>query len=291
MSLTAKGYATIVSSPYELYYLDQQKTPEDMFLADPIPESSSLTVQQERLVLGGEVCMWGEFVNAETVDSRVWPNTLALAERFWSPQSDRDVAEMYRRLWIVSLELDAMGLTHLSGPERLRRQIFGSEHPEALDILASVTKPAGWMELWKHPINEYSPLNEFVDAVVADPPMRREIAMEIDSVVSRNSVMTEAKVALRKRFEEWQYASQTLIAGRSRSAQLSKIEQRARQLGELGEVGLQSLAYLDSHTSPPALWLVQQQNTISEAKKPSALIYFVFLPDFEKLLDAAGAAQ
>ena len=289
-NLASEGYATIVSSPYELYYLDQQKTAEEMFLADPIPANSALTLQQERLILGGEVCMWGEFINAETIDSRVWPNTMALAERFWSPRSDRDVAEMYRRLWNVSLELDAIGLTHLSGPERLRRHIFGSAHPEALDTLASVTKPAGFMELWKHPIDEYSPLNDMVDAVVADPPMRWQIAMETDSVVSGKPGMTDAKAALRKHFEEWQHAAPMLIAWAPRANCLSNIEQRARQLGTLAEVGLESLAYLDSHTSPPGLWLAHQQDIINEAKKPSALIYFVFLPDLEKLLHAAAAS-
>src|ERR1039458_10783489 len=89
------------------------------------------------LFRSGEVCMWAEQLNPETVDSRVWPRTFAIAERFWSPQSDRDVQDMYRRLRIASLELEDVGLTQISGPEKLRRNILdrSEEHTSELQSL------------------------------------------------------------------------------------------------------------------------------------------------------------
>src|SRR6185437_1757471 len=71
----SQGYTGILSAPY---YLDAQKTAEMMFLADPIPADTKLTPEQQKLILGGEICMWGEQIHPETVDSRVWPRSLAV---------------------------------------------------------------------------------------------------------------------------------------------------------------------------------------------------------------------
>ncbi len=165
---TTQGYTGILSAPY---YLDAQKTSEEMFLADPVPADTKLTPDQQKLILGGEVCMWSEQIEYATIDSRVWPRTLAIAERFWSPQSDRDVADMYRRLRIASLELEDVGLNHISGPQKLRRNLAGSAHPEAIDTFASVLEPVsfGDREDTQH-TDSYTSLDRLVDAVVADPP-------------------------------------------------------------------------------------------------------------------------
>ncbi|HEY2001113.1 MAG TPA: family 20 glycosylhydrolase, partial [Acidobacteriaceae bacterium] len=90
-----QGYRGILSAPY---YLDAMKSNETHYLADPIPADTTLTPEQQKLILGGEVCMWAEQLNERTIDSRIWPRTAVMAERFWSPQSDRDVASMYQRL-------------------------------------------------------------------------------------------------------------------------------------------------------------------------------------------------
>jgi hexosaminidase len=282
-----QGYTGILSAPY---YLDGQKTSEEMFLADPIPADTTLTADQQKLILGGEVCMWAEQINPETVDSRVWPRTMAIAERFWSPQSDRDVADMYRRLRIASLELEDVGLAHRSGPQRLRRNLAGVMHPDALDLFASVIEPISFGDREDiQKTDSYTALNRLVDAVVADPPSRQEIARDVDAIVSRSSIAAAAVNRLRQRFESWQQAAPLLQTAALRSARMSDTADRARQLNALAQAGLEALAFIDAHTTPPADWADHQKATLADADKPSALIRFVFLPSLQKLVEAAAS--
>ena len=281
-----EGYTGLLSAPY---YLDGEKTSAEMFLADPIPADTKLTAAQQKLILGGEVCMWAEQIDQTTVDSRVWPRTLAVAERFWSAQSDRDVTDMYRRLRIRSLELESVGLTHISGPERLRRSLMGSTHTGALEVLGSVTEPVSFGDREDtQKTDSLTALNRLVDAVVADPPARQEIAAEVDAVVSSKGEKAAA-MKLRERFLSWQQASPELMALAATSSRLSDAGPRMKQLTELGQVGLESLAFLESHAAPPAGWAERQKAVLKDAEQPGAYVRFVCLPELGKLVDAASS--
>jgi hexosaminidase len=285
-----EGYTGILAAPY---YLDGQKSSEQMFLADPVPADTKLTPEQQKLILGGEAAMWAEQLDYETIDSRVWPRTAAIAERFWSPQADRNVADMYRRLRLTSLELEDVGLTHISGPEKLRRNLAGALRPEALETFAGVLEPVSFGERYDDQRTDgLTELDRLVDAVVADPPSRQQIASEVDEVVVGSAVGagegSGAAQQLRARFSAWEQASPELVAWASRSPRLSDIGPRAHQLGQLGAAGLEALAYLRTGTTPPAEWKTAQLALLAEAKKPSALVRFTFLPALQRLVEAAG---
>lgn len=45
-------------------------------------------------ILGSEATLWSETSNQDTMDSRIWPRGIALAERLWSdPSTDWKYAE------------------------------------------------------------------------------------------------------------------------------------------------------------------------------------------------------
>ncbi|MGH7590041.1 MAG: beta-N-acetylhexosaminidase, partial [Gemmatimonadales bacterium] len=83
-----QGYRGILSAPY---YLDHIDPAGQLYQADPLPVAAGLSDEEAARVLGGEACMGGEYVVPETVESRIWPRMLAVAERFWSPASVADV--------------------------------------------------------------------------------------------------------------------------------------------------------------------------------------------------------
>ena len=85
--------------------------------------------------------MWSEYVAPENIDSRIWPRTAAIAERFWSPQQVQDVASMYDRLAIVAWQLENYGVNTDYFTDRMLQRMTGESDPVALKVLAAVVQP------------------------------------------------------------------------------------------------------------------------------------------------------
>jgi len=74
-----QGYRGILSFGY---YLDHLNPASFHYQIDPLGGAAKqLNERQAALILGGEACMWTEYVTEETVDSRLWPRAAAIAER------------------------------------------------------------------------------------------------------------------------------------------------------------------------------------------------------------------
>lgn len=74
-----KGYRGLLSFGY---YLDHMDTSAQHYANDPLEgETRDLNREEAARILGGEACMWAEYVSPEIVDSRIWPRTAAIAER------------------------------------------------------------------------------------------------------------------------------------------------------------------------------------------------------------------
>ncbi|KAL4376864.1 hypothetical protein GQ457_02G023070 [Hibiscus cannabinus] len=78
----AKGFKCIFSNQ-GVWYLDHLDVPwNQVYSAEPLEGINN--VSEQNLVLGGEVCMWGETVDASNVQQTIWPRAAAAAERLWS---------------------------------------------------------------------------------------------------------------------------------------------------------------------------------------------------------------
>ncbi|WJX88621.1 Beta-hexosaminidase 1 [Trifolium repens] len=80
----AKGFRCIFSNQ-GVWYLDHLDVPWDkVYTAEPLEGIQKDA--EKKLVLGGEVCMWGETADASDVQQTIWPRAAAAAERLWSPR-------------------------------------------------------------------------------------------------------------------------------------------------------------------------------------------------------------
>jgi hexosaminidase len=105
-----QGYRGLLSHGY---YLDLMWPAAQHYAVDPMSGAgAALSPEEKSRILGGEACMWAEWVTPENIDSHIWPRNGAVAERLWSPQEVNNADSMYVRLNALSLHLESLGLTH-----------------------------------------------------------------------------------------------------------------------------------------------------------------------------------
>ena len=280
------GYEGVLSAPY---YLDGMRPAGVHYLADPLPSSSDLTPDEHKLILGGEVCMWGEHLYARTIDSRIWPRTAAIAERFWSPENVRDVDDMYRRLIPVSIELESLGLTHLESEDASLRELARTEQIDALRTFASAFEPVSFGERSQaQHTDQLTALDGFVDAVRPDPPSRHWFELAVKRLVADPRGDTTDRTALATWFAQLSDAVPTVRQQMVTSPRLAEISTRAGQLLQLAAMGQHALQYLANGERAPADWKAKQIETLDEVSKPSALVRFDFLTAMTELVKAVA---
>jgi len=285
------GHLGILSGPY---YLDHNYSAAEMYTADPVPSTNDLLAEQERRILGGEACMWGEQVDSYTVDSRIWPRTAAIAERFWSPASVRDTKDMYRRLAIMSRRLDALGVTHISNPQRGLRAI-SEGYPSALEVLSSVVQPVDFGERYKEQrTSPLTPMTNVIDFTVPDPLSRNEFAQSVAAYLQSSkrpgsSEHAADRALLERTFNAWAAAALDISVQSATNPRLKSIATRRSQLLQLASLGLQAMAHIESQETPADSWLTAQESLVRECAQPQELLDFVVLEPLRDLIRATSS--
>ncbi|XP_055488108.1 beta-hexosaminidase subunit beta isoform X2 [Leucoraja erinacea] len=93
---TAAKFHVLVSSPWYLNVISYGQDWRKIYLVEPCNFNG--TEAQKKLVLGGEACLWGEFVDATNLAARLWPRASAVSERLWSSAETNDLGDAYARL-------------------------------------------------------------------------------------------------------------------------------------------------------------------------------------------------
>jgi hexosaminidase len=281
-----QGYSGILSSGY---YLDLMQPTDEHYLVDPIAANSDMTPEQLARVLGGEACMWSEYVSAETIDSRIWPRLAAIAERLWSPREVRDVGDMYRRLAVESIRLEELGLAHRTYEGKLLRRLAADEETAPLKVLLDVVEPVKeYRRGQQHPTTQLSALTSLVDAARADAEEARQVRWMVGELLSDAPRFQMRRASLMQIFTTWRDVRPALELTIARSPILQEAAPLPADLAALGTTGLEALEHLSAGRTPPPQWLETKRVQLEQAAAPKAAVEFAVLPAIRQLVVAAN---
>ena len=280
-----RGYDSVLSNGY---YIDLIFPTTDHYLNDPLPEGHGLTEAEAAHVLGGEATMWAEWVTPETIDSRIWPRTAAIAERLWSPREVRDVDDMYRRLATVSVRLEELGLTHEKNQAMMLRRLAGGAYPPALETLASVVEPVKeYRRYQQRPQTMLSPLTGLIDAARPDSAAARGFSRRVNFLLSDAPRFALHFSTLRDTLTSGRDAGPVLETLIDRAPGLAEGRPLARDLSAAGEIGLEALSYIQQGVAPTAEWRDARLAALAEIERPKAALEFPFISALRELVHAA----
>jgi len=289
------GYRGILSNGY---YLDLGWSAARHYAMDPLGgPAAALTPEQKQLILGGESCIWSEYVNAENIDSRIWPRNAAIAERLWSPDGTTDVASMYARMDTESTRLEWLGLTHLSFQRAMLGRIAGSWTPAEFDALRALAQALEHQKDYSreasagNPPTSLTPLNRLVDAVHPESEGSRRFSVLVDQFVGSSCKDSTVGAQIRAELQEWTSIEDRLQPLAQRSHLVKEAAPASSALSQAAKIAMDALDAIQKGAPLSAdqkkirldsLNALEQQAHKSQLTLPE-------LPAFQKLVEAASA--
>ena len=288
-----QGYRGLLSNGY---YLDLGWSAARHYAPDPLSgDAATLSPEEKQRILGGESTMWLEYVNAENIDSRIWPRNAAIAERLWSPAEVRDNASMYARLDFLNTRLEWLGLTHRNYYRRMLRRIAGStataEEFAALQTLTDQLEPVKDYTREETATVEptsFSPLNRVVDAIPLESDPGRHFSEVVDKFISAFCMDADAAERLRVQFTAWRDNDAKLQPLAQRSFLVKEVAVRSQDLSALGTIGLAALDTISKRQPAPDSWKTQQLAALEQMKKGKVQLLLISVPAVQKLVEAAS---
>jgi hexosaminidase len=279
------GYMGILSNGY---YLDHILSAAQHYRVDPLGgDAAELTEEEKARILGGEACMWGEFVVPETIDSRIWPRTAAIAERFWSPQSVNDVKNMYCRLEELNPILDMLGLKHRTYYPGMLQHLTGEHPTDALKVLAEIVEPVKYYTRPRtRAYTQMTPLNRLVDAVRPESHKGRKFANMVEKFLADAPSNEVKNKTIREWLVEWRNNHEVLKPVLEDSSLLEEILPLSEDVAALADAGLQAMDYLEKGQEAPLSWLDGVVPLLSRPQKPEYELVVKIVPAIQDLVNA-----
>lgn len=282
------GYRAILSHGW---YLDMCLHADYHYGIDPFtgPGGETLNEAEKSKILGGEACLWGEWVTTENLDIRLWPRLAAVAERLWSPAEVTDAGEMYRRLRLTALRLHDRGMQGWQNHHRMLQRLCDREHARLLSVLADVVEPIKVYA--RHKWRQYGAdvaLNRLVDAVWPESLHARAIADDVDAVIEADFA-PQLAFSLGSRFAEARRAVGQLRSQLNKFPLLAECEPLMASMDSLLELAMQPLWPPGPDGALQALPSQEEREAVlARASTPQAELLIAIVEPVRRLLTAAA---
>jgi hexosaminidase len=284
-----QGYSGLLSYGY---YLDLIWPASRHYAIEPISgDAAGLSPEEKSRILGGEACMWSELVTPESIDSRIWPRTGAIAERLWSPADVQDAGSIYRRLAELSWRLELIGLTHRSEPTEMLHRMSGTDDIAALRVLADVLEPVKdytRADSIKLPADSSVPLNHLVDAVSPESDVARNFRDLVQTYIQTGYKDQDAERQIRAWLTKWSENDAKLHPELEQSFLLKEVEPLSQDLSSVSAAGLAAIDYLDKSESSPDSWRTQQLALMTSARTAKAELLLMIVDPVQQLVEASA---
>ena len=278
MESAEAGYDGLLSNGF---YIDLVQSAEFHYMNEPLPKNTRIQGNVMRHFLGGEATMWSEIVSPETVDSRIWPRTAAIAERLWSPGSVRDVASMYQRLEKISVQLEEHGLNHISGPHMMIRRIVGPKNEQLLVNLMDYVEPIEGYRRRKP--SSKMPLSRAPDIAAPDALPARKFNLLVKNYLDKPDPAIEDEI--KSYLLGWIENDKNLKTLGRQNYAVREFLPLSSELARSSIIAMQALSENVNHDSD---WRTKAIRTLDNAAEPVAECEIKVLEGIRNLVDSAN---
>ena len=210
-----------------------------------------LTAEEKSRIIGGEACMWSELVSSENIDSRIWPRTAAIAEKFWSPDDlTNDEGDMYRRLGFITGHLTDRGVTHEKYYTPMLKRLAGDDGYLPLKTLVDILEEVKYydrMAIIQDLDSLYLPdlpLDGVADAALPESMVARHFSKLVDHYIA-DPDKVKNREEITGFLQDWASNHTKLKPFITNSDKLKEIENLSAGLSAVSAVALQAIDIQD----------------------------------------------